>query len=44
MSRATLQYAALLVLGSLVGAAYAMLPVWTETLARLILLLVRSMP
>lgn len=37
-------YSALLVLGSLTGCAIAMLPVWTATLARLILLLVRSMP
>lgn len=35
---------ALMVIGALGGAAYAMLPVWTNALARLILLLVRSMP
>ena len=35
---------ALMVVGALGGAAYAMLPAWTATLSRLILQLVRSMP
>ncbi|NKI99619.1 hypothetical protein [Novosphingobium sp. SG707] len=42
--RGALIQSALLVIFALGGAAYAMLPVWTATLARLILLLVRSMP
>lgn len=44
MMRGGLIQFALLVIGALGGAAYAMLPVWTDTLANLFLLLVRSMP
>lgn len=42
--RGALIYSALLVLGTLTGCAIARLPAWTDALARLILLLARSMP
>lgn len=42
--RGAMIQSALLVTAALIGAAYAMLPAWTATLSRLILLLVRSMP